>query len=258
MKLSEILALACCALFLGSCSVKEDRDVCPCRLVLDMNAVDTSRVRCAELVVRASGGFVLRDTLDIEGLVGEYMVEVPRGDVGVGLYFGADGCVDERGRLEIGYGDECPQVYMHSSLFKAEGELVVEEVGMRKNHCIMTIQVETEKDFPFKLEAKGSVDGYELGGMPSVGDFMYAMYVDENGECRLTLPRQTDSSLTLEVADGTQVLKCFALGEYVQASGYDWRADELKDITVTLDYSLTSVKIAVAGWRKEYVFDVVL
>lgn len=258
MKLSEFLAIACCALLNMSCSVKEDRDVCPCRLVLDMVDVDTSVVKYAELVVGTSEGFYFRDTLVVEDFAREYVVDVPRGDVGVGVYCGAGGCVDDTGGIGIEYGEECPAVYMYSSVFEARGEQVVEEVSMKKNHCIMTIQVEAEKEFPFRLEAKGCVDGYELGGIPSVGDFMYAMYVDGEGECRLTLPRQRDNSLMLEVSDGTDVLKCFALGEYVAASGYDWEADELNDIVVTLDYALTRLKIAVEGWREEYVFNIVI
>jgi hypothetical protein len=245
-------------MLLLSCSVKEDRDVCPCRLSIDMSEVDTSVVKYAELLVSASGGYVVRDTLVAEDFGKEYIIPVPREEVGVGVYFGADDCVDDMGRLGIPYGDECPLVYMHSSFVRAEGEIMTEMVRMIKNHCVMTIQVQTEKDFPFRLEAKGNVDGYEPGGKPSVGDFLYAMHTDEDGICRMILPRQTDESLVLEVYDDTNVLKTFALGEYVAASGYDWQEESLRDITVSLDYSMTQVGISVAGWREEYVFEVII
>lgn len=258
MRLSGVLAVCACLLLFSSCSVKEDREVCPCRMVIDMSEVDTSVVRYAELLVSASDGFVVRDTLSAEDFGKDYVIPVPRDEVGVGVYFGADDCVDDRGYLGIAYGDECPLVYMHSSLVRAEGEMMREIIRMRKNHCIMTIQVQTEKDFPFRLEAKGNVDGYEPGGRPSEGDFLYAMHADEDGVCRLILPRQTDASLVLEVYDDTHVLKTFALGEYVAASGYDWLEENLRDITVSLDYSMTRVGISVAGWREEYVFDVVI
>jgi hypothetical protein len=84
------------------------------------------------------------------------------------------------------------------------------------------------------------------------------MNVDDDGVCRLTLPRQTDESLVLEVHDETGTLKTFALGEYVAASGYDWHEENLRDMTVSLDYALTRVAISVAGWREEYVFNVVI
>lgn len=258
MKLSEVLTLIGCLVTCMSCSIKEDRDVCPCRLVLDMHEVDTSVVKCVELVVSASGSFVARDTLEVDEFASGYVVDVPREDIAVGVYFGASDNVDDLGGLDIEYGEECPQVYMHSSFVKAEGEMVRENVLMRKNHCIMTIQVESEKEFPFSLEAKGNIDGYEAGGKPSVGEFMYAMHADVSGTCTLTLPRQTDESLVLEVHDETGALKVFALGEYVAASGYDWQEDNLRDITVCIDYSLSHVVIQVAGWREEYVFEVVV
>lgn len=258
MRLSEVLTVCGIALLLASCSVKEDRDVCPCRLVIDMSEVDTSVVRYAEVVVGASDGFMTRDTLKAADFDGEYLLQVPRGDVSLGVYFEARGCVGDDGRLGIDYGDECPQVYMHSSFVRVEGEKVEERVLMMKNHCIMTIQVQTEEAFPFRLEAKGNIDGYEPGGRPSEGDFMYAMHTDDAGICRLTLPRQTDESLVLEVHDESGTLKTFALGEYVAASGYDWQEENLRDITVSLDYSLTRVILSVAGWRDEYVFDVAI
>lgn len=258
MKLSGVLAFTSVVMLVISCSVKEDRDICPCRMMLDMGDVDTSVVKYAELVLTASGGFCYRDTLSAEAFSDVYAVDVPRGEVGIGVYWGAAGCVGDDGRLGIDYGDECPHVYMHSSFITALGESVVENVRMRKNHCIMTIQVQSDKDFPFRLEAKGLIDGYESGGKPSVGEFMYAMYADDEGMCQFVLPRQTDNSLVLEVHDDAGVLRSFALGEYVAASGYDWGVEDLKDLTISLDYALTRVVIKVEEWAEEHIFDVVI
>ena len=258
MKLSEAISVTALVMLVMSCSVKEDRGDCPCRLVLDMGEVDTSVVKYAELVLTASDGFCMRDTLVKGDFDAGYLVEVPRGPVAVGVYCGALGCVDDEGNLEIDYGNECPYVYMHSSLVQAEGETVAETVGMRKNHCVVTLQVHSDTCFPFRMEAKGHVDGYDRDGMPSEGDFMYAMYADDAGVCQFALPRQTDQSLVLEVYDDTDIIRSFALGEYVQASGYDWSEKNLKDITVSLDYALTRVVISVADWTEEYIFDVVI
>lgn len=258
MKLSEAIVVTVLVALAMSCSVKEDRGDCPCRLVLDMGEVDTSVVKYAELVLTASDGFCMRDTLAKEEFEAEYLVDVPRGPVAVGVYCGALGCVDDEGNLEIDYGNECPFVYMHSSLLLAEGEAVAENVGMRKNHCVVTLQVQSDAVFPFRMEAKGRVDGYDSDGVPSEGDFMYAMYADDAGVCQFTLPRQRDRSLVLEVYDDTDVIRSFALGEYVAASGYDWEEENLKDITVSLDYALTRVVISVADWTEEYIFDVVM
>ena len=55
--------------------------MCPCRLVLDMHEVDTSVVKCVELVVSASGSFVVRDTLEVDEFASGYVVDVPREDI---------------------------------------------------------------------------------------------------------------------------------------------------------------------------------
>ena len=62
----------------------------------------------------------------------------------------------------------------------------------------------------------------------------------------------------LEVDDGVPHLKKFAIGEYLDQAGYDWTLPSLEDVTVVLDYSLTSVTIQIAGWDKEDVYNIVL
>ena len=96
MKLLEVMWLTCLVMLVVSCSVKEDRDECPCCLVLDMAQVDTSVVKYAEIVVTASDGYGLRDTLSVEDFENGYVVDVPRGDVGVGIYCGASDNVDDK------------------------------------------------------------------------------------------------------------------------------------------------------------------
>jgi hypothetical protein len=66
MKLSGVMWLTCLVMLVVSCSVKEDRKMCPCRLVLDMAEVDTSVVKYAEIVVTAADGYGFRDTLRVE------------------------------------------------------------------------------------------------------------------------------------------------------------------------------------------------
>jgi hypothetical protein len=53
-------------------------------------------------------------------------------------------------------------------------------------------------------------------------------------------------------------LKTFAIGEYLQAGGYDWTAEELEDATVILDYYITGIRITYKGWDKEYSYDITL
>jgi hypothetical protein len=69
------------------------------------------------------------------------------------------------------------------------------------------------------------------------------------------LPRQIDASLMLEVDDGKGGYKAFALGQYIVSSGYDWTAEDLEDITVTLDYALTEIRLVIGGWESVYEYE---
>ena len=99
---------------------------------------------------------------------------------------------------------------------------------------------------------------YVMERVIDTDEFSCVAYPGTEGNLQAGLPRQVDASLLLEVDDGTSVQKTFALGEYIISSGYDWTAEELEDMTVTLDYQITYVKITVSGWDKEYFYNIIL
>ena len=256
MKPLEVISVICCLMSCLSCSVKEDRTTCPCRLMLDFSGNDTVSVRLAQLLVNASEGFCLADTLICEDFEKEYMVSVPRGEVNVLTWCGGEAFVSRNEGLTIPYGEDCPEVYMDFFNVEAVGESVRHEVHMRKNHCKATIYVKTEETFPYRLLVKGEVDGYETDGLPSYGSFMYELELSEDMIGHVTLPRQRDESLSLEVYEGDSVLKVFTLGRYISATGYDWSAEHLDDLTLSLDYTHNIIGITIGEWDKEHHFDI--
>ena len=258
MKLSGAFTVICGIILFLSCSIKEDRSGCPCRLVLDFSKVDTSVVTSVDMLVTASDGFVFRNTILDEELSSPYTVSVPRGEVNLSVFSGAEGYVGADGTLSIPEGDLCPRVNMYNSTISADSELVRDTVVLHKNHSVMTIFIESDDDFPFLISVAGSVDGYDPYGYPSEGAFRYSPLKGDDGAYVVSVPRQVDNSLRLEVNDGMDVLKVFALGEYLHASGFDWKSSDLEDVTVSLDYSLTRLSLIVEGWDEEFFFDVVI
>lgn len=254
----KLLACLLWVLVSAACSVKEDRAECPCRLVLDLSEVDTAAIGEIDLRAMSSDGFLLADRIGADEFDHEYVMEVPRSRLWLNAYYGAEEAEIGRDGLHIPSGCECPPVYMWTSFPDTEREIRKDKVMMRKNHCVMTICVEDVDNFGFGLTVRGNVCGYGRDGRPLPGDFSVSSHPDDEGICRICVPRQTDASLILEIDDGTKVQKSFALGEYVMESGFDWKAPDLGDLTVGLDYSLTKVMFSVQGWDNEYVFYVEL
>ena len=60
----------------------------------------------------------------------------------------------------------------------------------------------------------------------------------------------------LEIDEGAGSVKAFALGQYMAASGYDWDAPDLDDVTVILDYALTELRLVISGWESVYRYDI--
>ena len=122
----------------------------------------------------------------------------------------------------------------------------------------MTIGVEDGEHFDYGLNVKGEVDGYGSDGNCSVGKFCADARKMQTGEFLVLIPRQYDASLLLDVNDGSDIVKTFALGEYIFASGFDWTAPDLGDIVVGIDYARTVLSLSVIGWDKTYHFDFVI
>lgn len=247
--------------FLGmalSGCVKEHRGLCPCRLLLDFSSLDTSVVSLARINIVGPDGYVFDDFVGVESFAEEALVLVPKGDCWLNVYCGEQGmAVPERG-LQIPYGDECPPVYMQSAYLDTDCELVSRQVLVRKNYCRLSVFVADVEHFPFSLAVKGMVAGYGADGTPADGDFFHKVETVSDEGWTISVPRQTDDSMLLEVSDGTDVLKTFALGKYICASGYDWNAADLSDITVGIDYTRTKLTVSVRGWDEVYEFDVVI
>lgn len=153
---------------------------------------------------------------------------------------------------------------------------------LHKNFCRIDIQVRDVdgEEFPFKLRVRGNVNGYGLDGKPARGAFICGAERsetesagsgtesdgDDSGTASestgygyaVTVPRQTDDSLTLEIVTDDGVAKSFAIGNYIAASGYDWTSADLKDICLEIDYARTVISFTIDKWTHSEQFEVVI
>ncbi len=254
---SKVLMHWISVILLAGCSVKENRDVCPCRLMLDFSSVDRTVMDFADLFVTADDAFVFEDRIEAENFGEETMVSVPRREILVMAWGGTEEMLGEQG-LSIPLGEDCPPVYIHTSRVDADCELFEETVCMRKNHCRLNVSLNNVSEGEIGVCLFGNVNGYSPEGVPLRGDFEYDMQADGINSFNAVLPRQFDNSLALEINDGSSVLKRFAIGEYIAESGYDWTEPDLKDISIDIDVVFSRVILSVVGWDYVYRFEVVI
>lgn len=282
------------------CSVKEDRDLCPCTLVLEFPREDAERLQDGVTVCMrgySDDVFSLCDTLlagqaasdgspDTISDKWSYSYVVPKGDIDLAVAYSADGLVGKLNSserwIEIDEGRPCPSIWTCCEKVSARADRVTVPVRLHKNFCRIDIQVRDVdgEEFPFKLRVRGNVNGYGLDGKPARGAFLCDAERsetegsgtesdgDDSGTASestgskhgyaVTVPRQTDNSLILEIVTDNGVAKSFAIGNYIAASGYDWTSADLKDICLEIDYARTVISFTIDKWTHSEQFEVVI
>ena len=221
-------------LFLSSCSIKEDRDGCPCWMTVEMPGQaghDGEKVgQDGKSPVGAGddGTVVLRlrgnsdeDAVDYEYRVTEAVrvdvgaleYEVPRGSVGVsavafgneipgragydGKSAGYDG--DE---IRVPVGEQMDSLYGFFKMYHTRCESVLCDVELHKEFCTVSFTLgEDGYSSPYRIEVWGNVAGVSAWDLiPVKGDFRYAP-VQKNGVYQVRVPRQEDNSLELVMVE---------------------------------------------------------
>ncbi len=252
MVLGLCLVMGLCA----GCSLKEDRSECPCTLVLDFSEVDRDRSDSLSLGIVSATGFLHTAVVPSSAYGELYRVDVPKGELWINVYsFDAwsetfsSALAADNSSMNIPYGEECPKVrtfHRHTSL---AAESVIVPVSLHKNYCQLSITMVYEGELPIQISILGDVCGYDMEGIPVSGAFLYEP-TGSGGLFYACIPRQNGSSLRLDLSDEEEVLREFAIGEYILEGGYDWLADDLDDVEIEVDYTKTLLTITVGDWTK--------
>ena len=217
-------------LFLSSCSIKEDRDGCPCWMMVEM----PDRVGHDGEKVGQDGRFPigagddgtvvlrLRGNSDEDAMDYEYQVteavradagaleyEVPRGSVGVSaVAFGNEipGRAGHDGKsagydgdeIRVPVGEQMDSLYGFFKMYHTRCESVLCDVELHKEFCTVSFTLgEDGYSSPYNIEVWGNVAGVSAWDlMPVLGEFRYAP-MQKNGVYQVRVPRQEDNSLEL-------------------------------------------------------------
>ncbi len=265
MRLSSavLLGILVSALCTG-CSLKEDRRDCPCVLTLDFSGVDRDMSDSLSLGVLSADGFLHRDVVRNTSYGVPYTVNVPKEELWINVYSiepGGDSVLEtvseDMSSMTIPYGMECPQVSFFSMHANFDRETATVPVVLHKNYCRLAITMMYDGPLPLQISILGDVCGYDTEGEPTEGNFLFEP-TGSRGLFYARIPRQTDSSLKLDISDEEEILREFAIGEYITESGYDWEAEDLEDVEIQINYTKTLVTIVVNDWSKSLDLETVI
>lgn len=231
-----------------SCTIKEDRMNCPCKLTLDMGYCsrkwETVSFDLWDIKPMLTEDF----GPDFSGLV---QYDIRRGYWTATAYAGVRDSEVEDGIVHIRTGYQSDKLFAFSGSVDATVDEVLVNVVPHKQYACLTIDLTSYGEYgeTFGIELVGNVAGLNLKDLsPVEGEFDITVEHKDDNIYDVLVPRQMDASLQLLFRRGGEILNTVGIGEYIVRSGYDWAAEDLEDVTVRISYSRTDVVVEVVDW----------
>ena len=233
----------------ASCSVKEDREECPCALYIKLERPPLSPVK---VIVESGFG---REEFQAYGDT-VVLARPQKGSVTVKAVAGAT--VNPDGKAEIPYGYDSPPVY----LFTTEMDLAEEEadsvkVQLHKHFCSLSIAFNGPPGWgePYWTEIRGPVDGILWDGTPTDGPFACRLDIGQS----VRLPRQRpEQTLLVDITMPDRIVRTFDLGLCLEQAGFRWDSADLEDRTLEIDLSVTALTLRIDSWSTVVPLEIII
>ena len=229
---------------LSSCSVKEERADCPCRLEVDFSAFAPP--------VGDEDDLIWTDRIPL--VIGSRIGSRWHSDVRKGIYTVSAvraGAGAQVGARQVTYpdGSEPDSLYAYAETVSCFAERVSVECRAWKQFCSVTLR--EKEPTAFRYGVRSRTGAFSRGNlMPLEAPLSYPVQRRESGLLRFRLPRQgKDSGLVLSVREASGTPWELPLGEWLEKAGYDWSQPSLEDISLEIDYSASEVRIDVLDWE---------
>ena len=258
--MERMLIPACLALLAvgTACTVKEDRDQCPC--YLQVSFTDPDATGEAQLL-GWDDDQQFRDHVRIEQARPVWTKPVRKGTLVLSACIGMDESYSEGHQMRIPLGFQSDSLYAWFEEVDATGDLAYAKVSFRKQFATVFLDIRKPADVvrSYRFDVEGNSCGFDLLDFsPVPGVFRYSQ-VARDGEEIITfrVPRQWDTGLSVTILPKEGPSARFPLGEYIDRLGYNWKTEELQDIYVAIDLVQALVDVRVEDWEEGTVFPLI-
>lgn len=278
MRRCVIFTLFLSVLFLGQSCIKESRDGCPCYLYFAHSGFDPNGYdKAMRLCVFENDNEVFRKEYMMEQLITDNAeVGIPKGMAEIcGMGGVSQMMLKDKYSLLVPFGKDADPLYAFSDKVLAEGERAKVFGRIHKHHCHVTVDLKSDESMKgtYAVRVIGNSKGMDIRDFsPIEGEFSYVPSNADNGKFQFNLPRQVDKALALEIygsespvpVDGNipssyEYYNTFDIGKYlVDEMGYDWQAESLNDVYITIDYARCEIILRVNDWTLVKLFAIYL
>lgn len=234
----------------ASCSLKEDRDGCPCHLIIGLEqAVGNGN---AGIFIFQDGDKTLADNVEPSEYPEGYCSDVRRAPATITVIQGLSEGIVNGEEFIIRDGNDADQMFLHNETLQCGSETVRTSADLHKNWSTLEICLITEED-SLDIDINGGICGIDLRtGKPIKGAFRCkARLLDSNfAVYSVNLPRQNNSEDEIYISVKKESREMYAgdISKAIAEAGFDWSKPDLDDIRLRLDYVSATFSIEIAGW----------
>lgn len=249
-----------------ACTVKEDRTACPCYTsVLVDGFIDAGF--SSTMVSFSSDCLVRRENISLAEYEDQaYVISLERKTNRASVIAGLDRMQIRSDSLLVPFGHDADPIWLHSEKFFCDDDEYIMDARPHKQYCRLEILLEgltPEESTSCSFSVMAETCGLDLySRRPLEGAFRADAKRGLDGSFSLLLPRQGDGGILLEVSSGPGLRgDCFVVdvSSRLEAAGYDWTLEDLKDVSITVDYAKAEISIKILDWNPDDVFkDVII
>lgn len=275
-KILSYILLTVAITAVSECSVKEDRQQCPCRLTLDIS--DGRRVvpeECLSILLINEDSSVEADTrLKPDNFPKGWQKDVKKGIISICALKGVKACTKNAASLLAPERGEFDRIFFYHSHANCTGETARDTVRLRKAFAEIAVELPdpTNTKHQFDITAECLSSGIDIttskptGGKMSVllksdhdkalrGDFHPVQDLDTIGRSnrlfRFICPRQNDYSMRILLHNKNgELTYSIPIGEMLKDNEYSWDTQNLKDAFIKIDRAKVGISVKISDWNK--------
>lgn len=255
-----ILGMAVLSLAPG-CSVKEDRIECP--VYVTVLTDEFVRLGMNEGLVSFSGTRVIdrEDVSFLSILRSGYRQACPREFARAAVFSGAENYILVEESMRVLPGCQAGLLWAYGESFCAKSDEYVIDATPHKQYCLVQFLFDDSPtaapDYPWRFRIRAACSGMDIYTLePLEGDYSACVGPNAVGTWYGVIPRQKSNDLLLEVylpeeghEDRGRIDYVIDLGAKFEAMGYDWTAEDLRDVSVKVGFASAGITVSVQDWE---------
>ena len=235
------------ALLTASCSIREERAGCPCRLEIGLDRFSPLGRRVSIAVWEGPDRW--QETVPASGT---YSRDVHKGIFRLSVWSGQRAGRISGSQLSFPHRSEPDSLYAFTARLDCQDETSRVTAVPHKQFCHVTLRLvrDPDKPYPYQFYVESECCGMDLADFsPIAGEHIFPIRETAEGHYGFNLVRHSPGAdIQLAVYDEKQRADAFPIGDWIRDIGYDWEEEDLKDITLDIDYARQRARIAIADW----------